>query len=639
MKIRYCFLALICVLLPWSQPGALTIYRLGGASLPPPDLPAGAQFVQLQWEAIESAQHGQAEQLSITPDLIEPEQLDPSVNLTPRLKERGGRIQTLVWTGWEPSSQRDAVLWDEDPETVFLGDGSWTTSGIGVRNKSLIFDFGGNFTVERIRFFPRDRFAEDRFVQRFIIGVSDGDPLKEGTREYSKGNRGDIFDFDIVHQTTENTTSFVELDLPSAPIRRLLFEAPENTQGIWEIAEFEIYGKGFTPAASYVSNVIDLGGNAALGELSWQAEVDAGAQVELGMRAGDDDDPNTYWRNTFRGDERTRLDTRGRVMTLRSYNRLEKAQQAGITPDTENWEGWSAPYDLRADSAPMQSNKPRQFVQLRADFLSTVEAGGRLGYVQFAVSQPPVATLVSAEITPTLAPSGEITQFTYLLLPQMEFGDLGFDTIEIDTPTAIEGVDAVRFSGEDVAFDVMRIDERGFEIAIPRVDQTRDGELIEVVFSSPVFKFGTLFSGRVYDSTQPLEVRQVITAGEVDELVESNTLSVGLSNLSAEVVGALKLVPAAFTPNGDGINDQVRIEYDLLNVAGSAEVTVVLYDLRGGRIGEVFRGPARSGQFQTAWDGRDQAGVLLDPGIYILRLEVETDRGTKARERIVSLAY
>ena len=64
------------------------------------------------------------------------------------------------------------------------------------------------------------------------------------------------------------------------------------------------------------------------------------------MRAGDDSDPNTYWRSTFRGDERTRLDTRGRPLTLRSYNRLERAQQAGITPDTENWEGWSAAYDL-----------------------------------------------------------------------------------------------------------------------------------------------------------------------------------------------------------------------------------------------------------------------------------------------------
>ena len=124
----------------------------------------------------------------------------------------------------------------------------------------------------------------------------------------------------------------------------------------------------------------------------------------------------------------------------------------------------------RRKRAPMQGDKPRQFVQLRADFHSTVEAGGRLRSVQFAVSQPPLARLVRAEITPRLAPVGEAGEFTYLLLPQMEDGDLGFDTIEIDTPTAaVEGIDAVRFSGDDVAFEVKRRDADGFAIEIPRV--------------------------------------------------------------------------------------------------------------------------------------------------------------------------
>ena len=264
--------------LAWLTGGAdaLTIYRIGGSSLPRPELDEGVEFVQLDWEGVESAQHGQVESLKIDADFIEPEQLDPSVNLTPRLKERGGRVQTLVWRGWERSGDTEAVLWDEDVETVFLGDGHWTTSGIGVRNKSLIFEFGGNFTVERVKFYPRERFEEERFLQRFIIGVSDGNPLKEGTREYTAGTRGSFIDFDIVHQATENTTSVVELDLPPVPIRRMLFEAPENTQGIWEIAEFEIYGKGFTPTARYMSNVLDLGGRAALGELSWGSQVDLG---------------------------------------------------------------------------------------------------------------------------------------------------------------------------------------------------------------------------------------------------------------------------------------------------------------------------------------------------------------------------
>ena len=47
---------------------------------------------------------------------------------------------------------------------------------------------------------------------------------------------------------------------PPYPVRRLLFEAYENTRGIWEIAELEIYGNGYVPFTSYVSNVLDLGG-------------------------------------------------------------------------------------------------------------------------------------------------------------------------------------------------------------------------------------------------------------------------------------------------------------------------------------------------------------------------------------------
>ena len=197
----------------------------------------------------------------------------------------------------------------------------------------------------------------------------------------------------------------------------------------------------------------------------------------------------------------------------------------------------------------------------------------------------------------------------------------------------------MRYSGEEVAFAVRRLDERGFEIEVPRIDQSRDGELIEVVFRCEVFKFGTLFAGRVHDSTRPGEVRQVVTPGEVVERVEGNTLSVGLTQIAEQVIGALRLVPAAFSPNGDQINDAVRIEYDLLNVSGNVQVAVVLYDLQGARLGEVFRGPAQSGPFAAVWDGRDPTGALLAPGLYVLRLEVETDGGTKARSRIVALAY
>ena len=58
--------------LAWLASGAdaLTIYRIGGSSLPRPELAEGVEFVQLDWEGVESAQHGQVESLKIDADLL-----------------------------------------------------------------------------------------------------------------------------------------------------------------------------------------------------------------------------------------------------------------------------------------------------------------------------------------------------------------------------------------------------------------------------------------------------------------------------------------------------------------------------------------------------------------------------------------
>ena len=111
-------------------------------------------------------------------------------------------------------------------------------------------------------------------------------------------------------------------DHPS-PIRRLLFQAQENTRGIWEIAEIEIYGRGFAPFASYVTNLIDLGSPASLGQLQWSGYQDKGGRIDLSMRSGLDDDPNTFWRNTFRGSERTRFDQSGEHVSPRVRRRIQ----------------------------------------------------------------------------------------------------------------------------------------------------------------------------------------------------------------------------------------------------------------------------------------------------------------------------
>ena len=623
------------------QVGALTIYRMGGENLPEPDLDAPFNFERLDWSEVDESQHGKAELLEIRPDFMRPRQLDPGTNLAPRLRDQGGDVLYHLWIGgWVTAVDLDLfAMFDEDEDTIYLGDGRFVQ--VGDEPLNMIFDFGGLFFIDRLRVFPRQQFESERFMERLLIGITDGDPLKEATREYYAGGRHPV-GFDIAHDIRENTRPVLELELPPVPIRRLLFQGFENTRGIWEVAEIQIFGAGSAISAGYVSNVIDLGKPASLGVLSWSGQQDPGAQIGLSMRSGGDGDPNNYWRFTFRGGERSRFGEDGDLLTLRDYQQLSPPEQAGITHDTENWGSWSTAYNFADSSGAMVASKTRQFVQFRADFASTREASGRLDFLQFAVSIPPVASQVLAEITPAQTAPGAVTSFTYRLRPRMQGDDLGFDRLVVDTPARPLSVDSLRLGRTDVPASDWAwrlLEEGGFEVEIPRIDPQQTEELIEVVFQAEVFNFGSVFSGRVFDSTQPHEVPQGVTPGDADELVDSNTLSVALSNVGQKTIQVLRLSPRAFTPNGDGTNDVVRIEVDLLNLVGPVPVRVMLYDLAGRRLGAVGRDEASGGRFSTTWDGRDAQGALLPPGLYILRLEVEADEEKASKEGVVSLVY
>ncbi len=634
-RLTACVWAVLCIGAV-SPASGLTIYRIGGESLPPPELDTAYEFVQISWSDIDAAQHGSEELMEFAPDFVRPQRFDSSVNLVPIIQEQGGEILNLVWIGWGPPQADDLFMFDQDPSTIYLGDGHFASHG--PPEKYLTFDFGAPLLLERIRFFPRTKHLTDRFVETFKIGINDGDPLKDGSRQFNIGRRGSELDFDIVYDITENTEAVIDLPLPAEPVRRVLFSAAENTRGIWEIAELEIYGNGFAPFASYVSNVIDLGALASLGELRWSGRTDQGAGITLSMRSGLDADPNIYWRTTFRGGERTRFDAKGRPLTLASYDKLALGEQAGTTHDTENWAFWAG-YDFTAGPGMMVGDGPQRYVQLRADFSSSQETSGQLDWVQFAVSIPPVAQQAVAEIVPAAVPPGEITAFTYKLRAALASDDLGFDRLAIDTPVQVQSVDAVRISGEPVAFEVVRLDETGFAVQLPKIDAQRTEELIEVDFQTAIFKFGTVFSGWISNSEQPQEVPQSLESGDADALSDSNRLSVGLTRLGAQTIGDLVLRPAVFSPNGDGINDAVRIECNVLNLVGPVQVESSVYDLSGRLLGVVGSDWTSSGRYVGTWDGRDERGERMPPGLYILRVSVETDQGSVSWQAVISLVY
>ena len=125
---------------------------------------------------------------------------------------------------------------------------------------------------------------------------------------------------------------------------------------------------------------------------------------------------------------------------------------------------------------------------------------------------------------------------------------------------------------------------------------------MEVFFQGRAFHFGTVFSGQVFDSQRPLEVGQFVEDGDATFRLDSNQRSVGIA-LDGNIVSKVAANPRVMTPNDDGINDQVHIEYTLLELAGVGEVQVSIFDLAGHQVRQVYQGENSSGQHAQLWDG------------------------------------
>ena len=640
------------------ETGALTIYRIGGESVLPPEPdslnapPESVQFVQLSWDELAERPNGRSHLVEIHPDSIRPDFVE-NRNLMPEVEDRGGLIRARSnGRGAYGYDKAMTVIYDRKPETAYRGQppmARWasdiTIAGapycVGEPNlcKYVWVSLTGAYPLQRISIYPSPGNEDRHFIPTYTLGISDGDPLKAGTRERSIADESDLpvdflADFDLVAEVLENKEPLLEFEFLDEPVQEILFIAPV---GDWEIAEFEIYADGFAVSSDYASGVIDLEQAATLGPFTWSGALHPGAHVDLRVRSGDTPDPHLYYRNTFRGAERSRYNAEGSPLDRSTYFNLETGEQAGIAPDVENWSPWSSPLKFSAQAADFATPRPRRYLQFKADFHS----GGRLDYLQFPVTQPPVATRAVAEIEPARVHAGQTSRFRYLLLPEIRVGDQGFDRIEIAAPSRIDRVESVAIDGVPLEASQWQatIDSGAFVVHIPRRDERDTRDLIEIVFHARIFDYGTVFDGRLYDSTRPWEVAQDLEPGDAAFLADSNSLTVELIEVGQQVLDAIELSAEAFTPNGDGVNDQLDIRFDLVNLSAPVPVNLEVFDLAGTRRAQRPLAQRGSGPHSVSWDGRDDNRGILPPGLYVLRLDVDTDNDTFTASRVVSLAY
>ena len=567
-------------------------------------------------------------------------------NLTLDLLERGGAIDVVI----------DAFVRAEEVtlgNALNLVDGSifnrWR-NGREPRNtyntwSHITIDLGAVYPVDFVRLITgiaiRGGFGEHLLRTRagasgarsfsyknYEVLTSDGSIAPDGTRIWTRHFAG--------YPDSENhRAGLADHQFPTLPARFvriawLIWDATcaatlTDAASRWgcyangSAEEIQVYGDGYPLAARLRSPLIDLESGKNLNSLEWQAQTPLGTHIEIRSRTGNE----VVEQYTFH-------DKNGKEVTQRRYDKLIPSFKGRI--DTSripgaDWSPWSNMYS--ASGAAFQSPSPRRFMELDVRLASdSPTQAPHFDWLAVNFSDP-LASQVVGEVFPLQVTPGQETQFSYFLRPATTRD--GFDQIAIEA-TTIPRFDAALVDGEpvEVVADTLA---QGFRATFPR--RIRSRQLVELRFTAPIYLQATRFDAFLEDSQKAQ--RQLVDPGDAAPQVESSSNVVRLP-VADQLFADLSFSPALITPNGDGINDQLLISLDLINVLSVRPLRLRLYDLSGRPLFAQER-DGQAGHIEWHWDGRDQDGQRVPPGLYIAELHIAGDAGDRSTRRIVAVAY
>jgi len=627
---------------------------------------------------------------------IQPRFIDPSVNMALSDPDAAKTKIPLLYTGGQGSTsdgcgatgQHVAIvrkMFDGDVTTahfrrftpgqsVFTAGGQViagvTGTGQGWRSASIL-DFGGAVPVNRIRFFPRlgreddallieelsqpippiEEFGEDSFVDNFLawyeirtadnsVRIADGPCDRVSGRNWvgTADPRLKVF-----RDTRENLDPVVDLRFPTQSIRWITIR-PFPLRN-WEIAEFEVYGEGFVEETVFVTQILDFDRTINWGKIRWSGQMPEGTRVEIRTRTGATPDPSLYFAENINGDIRQ--------ITLEQFQKIDPTGRMPTVYDADNWSFWSPPYEFAAglrdqsldaeaweDGTPLLSPGPSRYIQIAIRLFGNFATAPRLDQLSLQFGEAPSAQEVLGEIWPIQVESFRPTTFTYVVKPRFDQSDTGFDRLEVLTHVRADSVDSVLIDGREVDLDLFgpEVQDDRVVFAFPRLQGEDDSfKQLEVSFQVPVLRFGTKFSGWVFDSEDPDQIKQQIQPGNATFRFAGDVLAVN-TPVGGDLLVDVVVSPNPFTPNGDGVNDALSFSYQLREVTAARPISLVIYDLAGAAVAEFPTVDARSGEFTQRWDGSDAAGRLVPPGMYLYRLRLDASL-EDIRTGVLSVIY
>lgn len=581
IMLRFCFLFFISLILPSTSTSAILIDSL----------------VYTQSFSDTSKKDGT---LSADIDLkTEPGNVILALGSTKNL----GRLArfSATYLGSYPPSAADPTL----PDTARinannLGDGSFFT----------FIEFPAAPTPNVGSFIKVDMRATRRISSVVLVNVfNSATSYRTRARAFSLFSGLDSNSLSRIYQESDNVDTTVAryvINNPdiNRPVRylRLSIDRVDATQAT-VISEMQIYGDGYVPEGALISKVDSFATSVNFAKIFVDADFESETSISVQMRTG----PTK-------------------------------------TVDSSKWSDWSEPIYFSSTAAAaagslLRVNEPRRYFQYRINLFTTNVGTPRVKGISFTYQTTLLADSTTASILPREIPAFQKTTLTYTVQANLSPGSLGIDTLRIFTssPSAVSSVSVNNVAVNYTSFSTPS------EIVIGFQNTILTTSTIEVKFTTKL----------IADAVFPSELINKTSAWNPQNVDPQKTSSGNGWNISASGVSLTSLVdvrvdPNPFTPNGDGKNDVTVVDFAIANVQKTKTLRLHIFDLQGKRVRTVseirtginpFYGDPRQGGRGIVWDGKNDDGTIVSPGVYLLQISIDTDNGGEFLTKTVVVSY
>ena len=548
-------------------------------------------------------------------------------------------MRNWTWTGRRGGSVEKNLLFITawNAEVSFSGVGG---AQVKNRDRNLLFDLGTWYWVDRTFIV----YGNTHFPN-YILSLSDGSLAPDGSRVFTSVVVRGRDDVTLGREAQAPTGSLPPDTIMQAnafpPIKGRYFKFDYRLINVGRVAwgadirQLLLYGFGFLPQVTLQTPAIELGdAPRILSTISWEAQTPPGTQLQIRTRTGNRLTEDKHFFNK-QGVEIPEADYRKTLSFMRGDSTV------AFVPDEGDWSPWSQFYEQ--PGAAITSPSPRRYIMIEAGLVSEDPQQSAVLHNLNIGLRDPLAHQILGEVTPRRAQqSGRPEEFTLVLtIPPNEEGSagLGFDQVLFEIPPSAE----VELVDVMVGEEVYSASELGIKtrsdslwVQMPLVLQ-ETGTEVALRFSSAFY----LASNAFFVSVGLGEEEEVVWQ-RVDPTDAGEGLTV-LTPVAGGLVGDMEVVANPFTPNGDGINDAVKFVFPVFKMPGQTSLILEVYALDGSLVHRRVQPVAHAaGVQEVRWDGRDQDGVLLPPGLYICRVGPEVDAesvGESTVARVVASVY